>query len=281
MMIAGRWRARSLALMRALFLALAIAAVPLSAQSDKPAAPAVPAVPAPEEKPAGPPELTEYMGRTIAKTMHWMGAEWLLRADREQEENAALMMENLKVQPGWTVCDLGSGNGYHALKMSQTVGEKGTILAVDIQAEMLDMLKARAETRGIKNIRTVLGEPWDPKLEAASCDLILLVDVYHEFGHPEQMLKGIHKALKPSGVVALVEFRTEDERVPIKPEHKMSRAQIYKEWQANGFAIEREYHGLPWQHLVFLRQAKDGEKPVDPPAADLPPNAPGAKKTQP
>jgi SAM-dependent methyltransferase len=278
MVIAGRCYARSFALMRALFLALAAAAVTLSAQSDKPAAPAVPA---PEAKPAGPPELTEYMGRTIAQTMHWEGAGWLLRADREQEENAALLLENLKIQPGWTVCDLGCGNGYHALMMSPAVGEKGTILAVDIQPEMLDMLKARTESRGIRNIKTVLGELWDPKLEPASCDLILLVDVYHEFGHPEHMLKAIHKALKPGGVVALVEFRTEDERVPIKPEHKMSRAQIYREWQANGFAVEREFHGLPWQHLVFLRQAKEGEKPADPPPAELPPNAPGAKKPQP
>lgn len=259
--------------MRALsFLAATVCL--LSAQAEKHPAPA-PATP--REKPAAPPELTEYMGRTIARTMHWTGAEWLLRANREQEENAALMMENLKIQSGWTVCDLGSGNGYHALKMSETVGEKGTIVAVDIQPQMLEMLKARAEGRGIKNIKPVLGEPWDPHLEPASCDMILLVDVYHEFGHPEQMLKAMHKALKPSGVVALVEFRTEDERVPIKPEHKMSRAQIYKEWQASGFAVEREFHGLPWQHMVFLRQAREGEKPMEPTAAELPDSAPGKK----
>ena len=216
-------------------------------------------------KTEAPPELTEYMGRTIAKTMHWTGAEWLLRANREQEENAALMLEELKIQPGWTVCDLGSGNGYHALKMAVTAGEKGTILAVDIQQQMLDMLKARAEGRGIKNIKMILGDPWDPKLPPASCDLILLVDVYHEFGQPEQMLKAMHTALKPTGVVALVEFRAEDNKVPIKPEHKMTRAQIYKEWQASGFAVEREFHGLPWQHLIFLRQAKPDEKPVEPP----------------
>ena len=148
---------------------------------------------------------------------------------------------------------------------------------MDIQQQMLDMLHARAEGRGLNNLKTVLGEPWDPKLEPASCDMILLVDVYHEFGQPEHMLKAMHKALKPTGVVALVEFRTEDDHVPIKPEHKMSRAQIYKEWQANGFAMEREFHGLPWQHLIFWRQAKEGEKPVEPKAVELPPNAPGAK----
>jgi ubiquinone/menaquinone biosynthesis C-methylase UbiE len=265
--------------MRALSLLFAATITTLFAQSEKPAAPSE--SPPSENKSAAPPELTEYMGRTIAKTMHWTGAEWLLRTNREQEENAALMLDQLKVQPGWTVCDLGSGNGYHALKMAATVGEKGTILAVDIQQQMLDMLKARAEGRGLKNIKPVLGEPWDPKLEPASCDMILLVDVYHEFGHPEHMLKAIHKALKPTGVVALVEFRTEDEQVPIKPEHKMSRAQIYKEWQASGFAVEREFHGLPWQHLVVLRQAKEGEKPVEAPAAELPATAPGAKKNPP
>ncbi len=245
--------------MRILLLPLVAAACCLSLR-------AAPPEPLPAAaKPEAPPELTEYMGRTIAKTMHWTGAEWLLRQNREQEENAALMLEQLRIQPGWTICDLGSGNGYHSLKMAVTTGEKGSILAVDIQNEMLEMLSARAVTRKIGNIKTILGEPWDPHLPPASCDLILLVDVYHEFGHPEQMLKAMHTALKPTGVVALVEFRSEDPKVPIKPEHKMTRAQIYKEWQPAGFAVEREFHGLPWQHLIFLRQAKPGEKPVDPP----------------
>lgn len=238
--------------------------LPLPAQSPD-------AVPTPATE--APPELTEYMGRTIAKTMHWTGAEWLLRENREQEENAALMLEQLRIQPGWTICDLGSGNGYHSLKMAATTGERGTIYAVDIQKQMLDMLSARAVSRGIQNIKTILGDPWDPKLPAASCDLILLVDVYHEFGHPEQMLKAMHRALKPGGVVALVEFRSEDQKVPIRPEHKMSRAQIYREWQNSGFIVEREFHGLPWQHLLFLRQAKPGEKPVDPPPVPEPPKA--------
>ena len=278
-MIAGSPAARRLPSMRALSFFLAATAAALLAQSAPDPLPSpgkqaaeVPAGP----NPGSPPELEVYLGRTIAKTMHWTGAEWLLRQNREQEENAALMLKELKIQPGWTVCDLGSGNGYHALKMSETVGEKGTIVAVDIQQQMLSMLQARAEGRGIKNIKTVLGEPWDPKLQAASCDMILLVDVYHEFGHPVHMLKAMHNALKPTGVVALVEFRSEDGRVPIRLEHKMSRAQIYKEWQANGFAVEREFHGLPWQHLVFLRQAREGENPVEAKAVELPPTAPGA-----
>jgi ubiquinone/menaquinone biosynthesis C-methylase UbiE len=202
-----------------------------------------------------PPPVTEYKGRTVAQTMHWTGGEWLLRQNREQEENAALMLKELRIQPGWTVCDLGCGNGYHSLTMSGMVGEKGKILAVDIQQPMLEMLSARAKGRGIGNIQTILGAYHDPHLPEASCDLILLVDVYHEFSHPELQLKAIHKALKPDGQVALVEFRAEDEKVPIKPEHKMSKEQIRKEWLPAGFEIAREFDGLPWQHLILFKKA--------------------------
>ncbi len=202
-----------------------------------------------------PPALTEYKGRPIAQTMHWQGAEWLMRKNREQEENAALMLKELRIQPGWTICDLGCGNGYHALTMAGMTGEKGSILAVDIQQEMLDMLAARASGRGIKNIKTILGEYHDPRLARASCDLILLVDVYHEFSHPEHLLKAMHAALKPEGLVALVEFRSEDNKVPIKPEHKMSKEQIRREWLPMGFKVAREFDGLPWQHLMFFKKA--------------------------
>lgn len=209
-----------------------------------------------------PPALTEYKGRTIAQTMHWTGADWLMRATREQEENSALMLRELKIQPGWTICDLGCGNGYHVLAMSPMTGPAGEILAVDIQPQMLDMLKDRAAGRGLKNVRTILGEYHDPKLPPASCDLILLVDVYHEFSHPEHQLKAIHAALKPHGKVALVEYRAEDPEVPIKPEHKMSKEQIRREWLPMGFAVEREFDGLPWQHLMIFRKSEAAAKPA-------------------
>ena len=213
-----------------------------------------------------PPALTEYKGRTIAQTMHWSGAEWLMRQNREQEENAALMLKELRIQPGWTVCDLGCGNGYHALTMAATTGEKGTVLAVDIQQQMLDMLAARAESRGIKNIKPILGDYHDPKLPPASCDLILLVDVYHEFSHPEHQLKAMLAALKPDGLIALVEFRGEDEEVPIKKEHKMTKEQIRKEWLPMGYEIAREFDTLPWQHLIFFRKAPvEGKAPTPSP----------------
>ncbi|SKA98064.1 Methyltransferase domain-containing protein [Prosthecobacter debontii] len=199
-----------------------------------------------------PPALHEYKGRVIAQTMHWQGAGWLIRHKRDREEATLKMREELKLTPGMSVCDMGSGNGYHTLPMAQAVGEKGKVYAVDVQPEMLDMLKKRAEAQGISNIIRILGAPHDPMLPENTCDMILLVDVYHEFSHPEQMLSGMRKALKPDGVIVLVEYRAEDETVPIKPEHKMSKEQINKEMTGNGFKLVREFNELPWQHMMFF-----------------------------
>lgn len=205
------------------------------------------------------PVLTEYQGRTIARTMHWEGASWLIRHKRDQEEATLLMREELKLKPGMTVCDMGSGNGYHTLPMAEAVGKEGTVYAVEVQPEMIEMLQTRAKAKGIANIVSIIGEMDDPKLPAASCDMILLVDVYHEFSHPEPMLAGMKKALKPDGVIVMVEFRAEDDNVPIKPEHKMTKTQINKEYLSNGFKLVREFDGLPWQHMMFFGLAAEAK----------------------
>jgi ubiquinone/menaquinone biosynthesis C-methylase UbiE len=196
--------------------------------------------------------LKEYRGRRIAQTMHYSGAEWLTRDDREQEERCSLMLANLGVKRAMTICDMGCGNGFYTLQLAKMTGEQGRVYAVDIQAEMLKMLKTRAEEQGVRNITPVLSTASDPKLPKGKIDLILLVDVYHEFSHPEEMLAAIREALSPEGVCALVEFRAEDLNVPIKPEHKMTKEQIMKEWPPNGFKLVKEFDGLPWQHLMFF-----------------------------
>ncbi|MEM7305465.1 MAG: alpha-L-fucosidase [Planctomycetota bacterium] len=193
-----------------------------------------------------------FLGREIARTMHWTGAEWLLRETRESEEGVELLLAQLGIEPGMTVCDLGVGVGVHALPIAERVGPEGRVLAVDIQQEMLDMLAERGKRAGIDNIVPVLGGEADPRVEPGSCDLILLVDVYHEFSKPAEMLAAMRAALKPGGRVALVEFRLEDPDVPIKRLHKMSRAQILKEWESHGFALVDQFDGLPWQHLMFF-----------------------------
>jgi len=203
-----------------------------------------------------PPALTEYQGRVIAQTMHWQGANWLIRNKREREEGVTKMREELRLKPGMAVCDMGAGNGYHTIPFAEAVGATGKVYAVDVQPEMIVMLNERAVEKGITSIQTIIGEYHDPKLPINSCDLIVLVDVYHEFSHPVQMLDGMKKALKAGGQICLVEFRAEDDEVPIKPEHKMSNAQILKEMSANGLKLTREFDGLPWQHMMFFGLAE-------------------------
>ena len=201
----------------------------------------------------GPPALLEYKGREIARTMHWQGAPWLMRKVREEEEKTSEMIRELQLKPGLSVADIGSGNGYHTLMMAKIIGEKGQAYAVDIQPEMLTMLKERAEKAGVKNIKLIENRFWDADLPEKSVDFVLMADVYHEFSHPVQMLSSIKKSLKEDGVVCLLEFKSEDPKVPIKPEHKMSKAQVIKEMSSNGFVLSRSYDKLPWQHLLFFK----------------------------
>lgn len=209
-------------------------------------------LPAVAEDAAIPPALKVYKGREIALTMHYTEAPWLVRESREREEECSTLLKVLGVKPGQTVCDLGCGNGFYALQLAKQVGDRGKILAVDIQPEMLRLLKARADTKNITNVKPILGTLNDPKLPAAAADLILLVDVYHEFSHPEHMLRAMHKSLKPRGRIALVEFREEDPDVPIRPRHKMSKKQILKEFPPSGFKLVGEFDDLPWQHVMFF-----------------------------
>lgn len=199
-----------------------------------------------------PPARTEYLGRTIAPTMSYQGAPWLIRKERQEEENCELMLKNLGVKPGMTVCDMGCGNGFYALQLARLVGDNGKVLAVDIQPEMLTLLRARAKNEGVENIIPTLGSLVDPELPVGEVDLILCVDVYHEFSHPERMLRAMHRALSAKGRVVLVEFREEDPTVPIKPLHKMSKQQVVKELSKNDFHLAHQFDNLPWQHMLFF-----------------------------
>lgn len=199
-----------------------------------------------------PPPLTHYKGRRIARTMSYHGAPWLTREERSRQERTDMLLAALAIKSGQVVCDMGCGNGYYTLQLAKLVGPKGRVLAVDIQPEMLRLLAERAKEAEVENIESIQGTLIDPRLPEGEVDLILVVDVYHEFSHPEHMLAAMRKSLKPKGRLALVEFRAEDPTVPIKPLHKMSKAQILKELPANGYKLVEQYDELPWQHVMFF-----------------------------
>ena len=211
----------------------------------------------------GDPELspngrTHYLGRKIAHTMHWSGADWLMRATREDEENGVRLRQWLAVRKAQSVCDLGCGNGYHTLPLAEAVGAEGEVFAIDLQPEMLELLKERLEERALDNVVRIEATVDDPKLPKESCDLVLMVDVYHELSHPVRVMRHLREALKPGGRVVLVEFRAEDPKVPIHEEHKMTKAQVVRELAAAGFAMTDSFDGLPWQHaMAFTPVEKD------------------------
>jgi precorrin-6B methylase 2 len=200
-----------------------------------------------------------YLGREIALVMSFHGAPWLERPEREEEERLSGLVRELKLQPGQVVADVGAGSGVISMLMAREVGETGKVLAIDIQQEMLDLLGDKLKDRDIRNIELVLGTDKSSKLEPASVDLALMVDVYHEFEFPFEMMLDLSKSLKPGGRVAFVEYRREDPQVPIKLVHKMSEAQVKKEigQRELGLKWQETIGTLPRQHIVvFERSAK-------------------------
>lgn len=194
-------------------------------------------------------------GRRYAQPMGVAGADWLERTERQQEEDPERALRVLAVQPGSTVADVGAGSGYYTRRLSQLVGPSGKVYANDLQPGMLQILRSRLERERILNVEPVLGAVDDPRLPANAVDLILMVDVYHEFSEPQAMLRHMRTALKPGGRLVLLEYRAEDPRVPIRPEHKMTVAQAKLEVESEGFALTTVNEDLPWQHiLIFTRR---------------------------
>ena len=194
-----------------------------------------------------------YMGRQIAQVMSHYGIDWLEREEREMEENTSLLLKNLAVKPGMVIADIGAGSGYHSALLSKMVGT-GKVFAVDVEPEMIAYLNERIKQEKLSRIVPVLSTEQNLSLPENSVDMMLLVDVYHEFSYPYEMALSMLTALKPGGKLVLVEFRSEDSAVPIKTIHKMSEAQAIKEFKAAGFRFDKNIDNLPWQHcLVFIK----------------------------
>lgn len=194
-----------------------------------------------------------YLGREISFVMGHLGAGWLERPGREQEERTDLLLANLPLGPATVVADLGAGTGYFSLPIAARVPE-GRVLAVDIQPEMLDIVRRRTLAAGIRNVEPVLATATDPGLPPDSVDLVLMVDAYHEFSHPLEVMTGVVSALRSGGQVVLIEYRAEDPRVPILPLHKMSEAQVRREMAAVGLEWVETRDFLPQQHFLLFRK---------------------------
>lgn len=195
-----------------------------------------------------------YMGREIARVMGHQGAYWLDRPERQQEERTDELIRLLEVRPGDVVADIGAGTGYFSLPLAQQVGPQGRVLAVDIQPEMLEILEQRRRQHKLDHLELILGSETDPHLPPVSVDLALLVDVYHEFSHPWEMMQAICRALKPGGRLVMVEYRAEDPSVPIKRLHKMSQEQVIRELTVHPLRWVRTLSALPRQHVLIFEK---------------------------
>jgi precorrin-6B methylase 2 len=198
-----------------------------------------------------------YMGREIAQVMGHLAAEWLERPEREQEERPSKLLEALQIQPGDVIADIGAGSGYLTFQLAKRTGPKGKVLAVDIQPEMLALIRQRMKATGVTNIELIQGTESDPKLPARSTDLILMVDVYHEFSYPGEMTTAMVRALKPGGRLVFVEYRKEDPDVPIKLVHKMTERQVLKEMSPHPLTWVKTLGVLPRQHIIVFRKISE------------------------
>jgi SAM-dependent methyltransferase len=195
-------------------------------------------------------------GRRYANVMGAAGADWLTRPERELEEQPDRALDLIGIPKSAVFADIGAGSGYMTWRLAERTGPGGKVYAVDIQAAMLDLLRGNIRERHLDNVEPVLGAIDDPKLPSNAIDLILLVDVYHEFSEPQKMLRRMHEALKPDGRLVLLEYRAEDPTVPIRPEHKMTIQQVRAELEPEDFRLDRRIEDLPRQHILIFRKGR-------------------------
>ena len=194
-----------------------------------------------------------YFHREIAHVMGFEGAAWLERPGRQTEERPDLLLTALRLESGMNVADIGAGSGYLSKRMAPLVAP-GKVYAVDVQPQMVRLLRDLSKQSATANVVPVLGSTDAVNLRSDSLELAILVDVYHELSEPYEVMQSIIGALKSGGRLVLVEYRGEDPEVPIKPLHKMTLAQIRMEMGQFPLTFERSDERLPIQHIAIFKK---------------------------
>ncbi len=192
-----------------------------------------------------------YKGREIAQVMGYEGAGWLERDRRNGEEQPQKVIAGLNLKSTDVVADIGAGTGYFSFRIAPRVPQ-GKVLAVDLQPEMIQILETLKAQKHLSNVQPVLSSATDVNLAAESVDTALMVDAYHEFEYPKEVMTSIVKALKPGGRVVLVEYRGENPFILIKGLHKMTQKQVQSEMAAAGLTYLETQNSLPQQHLMIF-----------------------------
>lgn len=190
-----------------------------------------------------------YQGREISKVMGHLGASWLERSSRDNEESPNLAVDLLDLKKDMIIADFGAGTGYFTSKLARKCS---IVYAVDIQQEMLDLNAKQMRNKNINNVKFILGFTDRTGLPKNSLDLVILVDVYHELENPLEIMNDIKSSLNQTGKVALIEYRKEDPTVPIKPLHKMSVEQVVKEMRQVNLKLHSNIQELPRQHMLIF-----------------------------
>jgi precorrin-6B methylase 2 len=194
-----------------------------------------------------------YMGREISQVLGHRGIRWLERPEREREELPEVVIAHLELEPDDVVADVGAGSGYFSVRIAPHV-PRGRVLAVDVQPEMIEVLERRRRETGLDHLTPILGTVTDPRLPAGGVDVVLMVDAYHEFSHPREMMEQIVSSLAPDGRVVLVEYRGEQPDTGVLPLHQMTEAQARREMAAVGLELEVNHDPLPIQHILVFRR---------------------------
>jgi ubiquinone/menaquinone biosynthesis C-methylase UbiE len=177
--------------------------------------------------------------------------------DRVEDQKPRELLTALGISKGAVVADIGTGVGFMLPYLVETVGSQGRVYAEDIFPDFLSNAKYKVHSHGWKNVETVLGTEKDVNLPAAAIDLALVLDVYHHFNYPAEVLASIQKSLKPEGRLVVVDFYRSRDHPRMSAERlqdhiRLDRDGFAAEIISAGFRLDRQFDHLPHQYVLIF-----------------------------